>query len=206
MNRIGNTLYKATEWITKCALLQVYWLLFTLLGLIFLGFYPATIASFSLVRKWLMGETDLPLFKTFTQYFRTEFLKANLFGLVLNLFIALLLLDFFYIFINQSSGFEWINIPLFAYTLLFTLFTFYLFPVYVHFDQTLGQQFKNAFFIMLLSPWHTMLMLICLSSVSVLIYYLPAIGFIFGVSIYSFITMWFAMHAFRHLQDKNKAS
>lgn len=206
MNRIGNALYKATEWITKCALLQVYWIIFTLSGLIILGFYPATIASFAIIRQWIKGNTDIPLFKNFLIYFRREFLKANLFGLILNIFIALLCLDIFYIYLNQASGFEWINIPLFAYILLFTLFTFYLFPVYVHYDQIILKQFTSAFSIMLVSPWHTLLMLITFSSASVIIYILPAVGFIFGISIYGFITTWFAMHAFLNIQKKHLES
>jgi len=62
---------------------------------------------------------------------------------------------------------------------------------------------KHAFFIMLIHPFHSLLMVLSLASLFIIIYYFPAIGLIFGVSSIAYITMWLALHAFNKVQKKN---
>ncbi|WP_084028990.1 YesL family protein [Bacillus sp. J33] len=57
--------------------LNLLWIAFSLLGIVLFGFFPATAAMFSVVRKWIMGETDVRVFKEFWQTYRKEFWKAN---------------------------------------------------------------------------------------------------------------------------------
>ena len=60
------------EWVLKF-LRQSAVVCFTMLGIGVFGFMPATTALFSVTRKWIMGKTDIPIFKTFWQAYRGEF-------------------------------------------------------------------------------------------------------------------------------------
>lgn len=205
MNATSSFIYNLAEWITKFAYLNLLWMFFTLLGGIFLGLFPSTIAMFAIIREWLKGDTDIPLFRTFWKHYSAEFLKSNKLGIFVTLLTVFIVLDIFYIQSTESSLLSWTYLPLFAFMLLFVMFLFYLFPSFVHFDAKLGQIIKNAFFIMLINPLPTLLIFLCLIPFFYLVSLLPAIGFIFGGSVYALISMRFSLHAFQKVQEKKQA-
>jgi uncharacterized membrane protein YesL len=204
MNNTRNALYSIMEWITRFAYINVLWILFSLVGGIILGFFPSTIAMFAIVRDWLRGNTDLPVFKTFWGYFKKEFWKSNRLGLVIMAIVLLIGIDIWYIQINLNNLFTWISIPLFAFMLLFLIFLFYIFPSFVHYDLKIVQLIKNALLIMLINPLHTFLIILCLGLLYFVMNFLPALAFIFGGSSYAFITMWACLHAFNKVQRKQE--
>ncbi|GAB3058964.1 YesL family protein [Virgibacillus ainsalahensis] len=204
MNSLANGLYTILEWIMKFAYINVLWVLFTLAGGVIFGIFPSTIAMFSIIRKWLTVNPDIPVFKTFWEYFKQEFLKSNRLGIVI-IFISLLVgLDIYYIQSSSNDMLTWTYIPLFAFILLFIFFLFYLFPVFVHYDLKVRHIMKHAFLIMLISPVHLLLMILCLASLYFVMYLLPATAVIFGGSAYAFITMWLSLHAFNRIQQKQE--
>ncbi len=73
MGGIMGGFYRVSEWIMRFAYVNILWGLFTLAGLVLFGFMPATVAMFTVIRKWLMGETDIPVFKTFFASFKKRF-------------------------------------------------------------------------------------------------------------------------------------
>lgn len=202
MNSTSTAIYTILEWITKFAYVNLLWILFTLAGGIIFGFYPSTVAMFAMIRDWLRGNPDLPVFKTFWKYFKKDFIKSNLLGIFLNLIIALIVLDVMYIQSNHNDLLSFTYIPLFAFMLLFLLFIFYLFPTFVHFELKITKLIKNAFLIMLISPIHTFLIAISLVSVYFIMKSIPALFFIFGGTTYAFITTWIGLHAFDKIQTK----
>lgn len=203
MNSTKNTIYQITEWITRFAYLNLLWVAFTLLGAVVLGLFPATTAMFSVCRKWLRGQTDVPVFRTFWNYYRKDFAKSNGMGLFIWLIAALIAADVFYLLTLDAVQLSWTSIPLFAFMLLVLLFLFYLFPTFVHFDIKVTQVLKNAFLIMLINPLHSLLILFCLVPLFLIMQALPALAFIFGASSYAFITMWISLNAFHKTAEKN---
>lgn len=199
LNPVASKIYNILDWITKFAYVNLLWVIFTLIGGIILGFYPATVALFAVVRDWLRGKVDLPVFKTFWKYYRIDFLKSNLLGLFLNILLLLIALDIFYINLNEQL--TWTYIPLFAFMLIAALFLFYIFPSFVHFDLKITLLIKNTFLIMIISPIYSFLMIICLVSVYFIMYSIPALFFIFGTATYAFITTWLSLHAFEKIQQ-----
>lgn len=190
----SSKLYRIMEWVTRFAYLNLLWIGFTLIGLGVVGFFPSTIAMFAITRDWLKGKTDFPIFRKFWSYYKQDFMKSNLLGVVIIMLGLIVAIDIYYITMTETM--RWINIPLFAFMILILLFLFYLFPAFVHFDVNLIPLLKNAFLIMLISPIHSLLILISLGSLFLTVRLIPALAFIFGGSIYSFITMWLALHAF----------
>ncbi|SFB00562.1 Uncharacterized membrane protein YesL [Lentibacillus halodurans] len=202
MNMFASTLYRIMEWITRFAYVQLLWICFTFFGFVILGFFPSTAAMFAVVRDWIRGKTDIRIFKTYWNYFKTDFFKANLFGIPIISITLLIGINVYYIQIDISEHLTWTYIPLFAFMFLFTLLLFYLFPVFVHYDLKIFKVIKNTFLIMLISPIHSLLIVISLVSLFWLMKSIPALAFIFGGSIYAFITMWLSMHAFRSIERK----
>ncbi|UOK57848.1 DUF624 domain-containing protein [Bacillus sp. OVS6] len=58
-NTLIGKFYTLAEWILKAMYLHLLWIIFTLAGGIVLGVMPSSTAVFSIIRKWLQGETDL---------------------------------------------------------------------------------------------------------------------------------------------------
>src|SRR5690625_7256835 len=82
MNTYGG-FYKAFDWIYRIAFLNVLWLLFSVVGPIIFGFFPATVAMFSIVRLSILQE-NVPIFHTFWTVYKRESIKSNLLALILS--------------------------------------------------------------------------------------------------------------------------
>lgn len=200
MNKMSSAIYNILEWITRFAYLQLLWLLFTLVGGILFGFFPSTISMYAIIRRWLRGDTEFAIFKYFWRFYKNDFLKSNLLGVFLLLVGSIIGLDLYYIQQTSNTFLSWTSAPLFAFMILFLLLVFYVFPAFVHYELSIFLVIKNAFLIMLIHPLHSFLMLLCLASLAVIMYIIPALAFIFGASTVSFITMWLSLHAFNRVQ------
>ncbi|WP_047982729.1 YesL family protein [Ornithinibacillus contaminans] len=204
MNHVSTRLYTILEWITKFAYVNILWLTFTLLGGVVLGVFPSTIALFAIMREWLRGKTDIPVFQSYWNFFKQDFVKSNVLGIFITLIMVLIGLDILFVHSHITSDFKWVSIPLFSFMLVSLLFIFYIFPAFVHYELTTLHIIKNAFLIMLIHPINNLLILLCLVSAYSLMVLIPALFFIFGASIYAFITMWIALNAFNNVQEKKE--
>lgn len=189
------------EWITRFAYLQLLWITFTFLGFIAFGLFPSTTAAFSVVRRWLLGETDAPIFKTFSKYYKKEFLKSNFLGLFVSIGISLILFNLYFVDATTLNGLSTLHIILFAVILFYLIFIFYLFPSFVHFEGNIFKVMKNALLFLLISPLHTLLMALSITSLLIIFYTIPALAFIFGISSYTFITTWIGLKAFQKVNQ-----
>ncbi|WP_085523013.1 YesL family protein [Tuberibacillus sp. Marseille-P3662] len=201
MNHASGVIYNAMEWLTRFAYINLLWGLFSLLGGLIFGFFPATTAMFTLVREWLKGNADIPIFPSFWKHYRSEFIKSNLLGLFIALIGIMIYIDVRYIQLSLNTM-ALTYIPLFAFMLLFILFLLYIFPAFVHYDLKVPQVIKNAFFIMLIHPLHNLFMVISLVAIFFVMKAIPALAFIFGGSTYAFITMWMCLNAFNKISRK----
>jgi len=190
-------LYTLTEWITKFAYVNLLWIGFSLLGLVLFGISPSTVAMFAVIRKWLMGESDIPVFQTFWDTYKKEFLRSNGLGLVLAILAIIIYIDLFYIKIDTSF-----QIPLYLIIFTIVITVLYIIPVYVHYEVKFIQLFKNAFFIMLVNPIPNMMMIIGFIAAIFVMKFIPALWFIFGGSITAGIIMASCYVAFQKIEKK----
>jgi uncharacterized membrane protein YesL len=203
MNRISiNGFYSATEWITKFAYINLLWIGFSIVGLLIFGFFPATVSLFTVVRKWLMGERDIPIFRTFLDTYKKEFIKSNLLGLIVMFTAGLIVLDFVYMKSNGTSLTKVIHIPLYMFIFIFALTTLYLFPVYVHYDLKLLQLIKNSFFMILINPISTLVIIISGVTIFFVLKFIPGLGFFFGGSLTAASIMAASYTAFKKIDQK----
>ncbi|MBM7585597.1 putative membrane protein YesL [Bacillus pakistanensis] len=198
---IGNLLQQTSEWVTRLVWVNLLWLLFIGAGLGVFGFMPATIALFTVTRKWTMGDFDISPWKIFNETFKKEFLRANLAGAI---FVLLGLFIYFDLKVAEMmpgifSIFLYAFFLFLALVLLFTLI--YFFPLYVHYHLSMKDYFKQAFIYSIVSPATTLLMTAGLFCIGYLIYHLPGlIPFISGVMMaYWIINV--CMKRFRRLEE-----
>lgn len=198
-----STLDNILQWITRMAILNLCWIAFTILGLGVFGFFPATVASLSVSRNWIMGENCLKIWGVFTNVFRKEFLLANGLGWLLTLFGGVLYFNYQLI---ASPSNEYPMIITFAfYFLLFvySLLIIWSFPLLAHYHTNLLNYFKNAMIIGLSKIHQTITIGILLFAI---IYYtlkLPTLILFMTFSIFSMVWMWLSIRIFLEIDNMN---
>ena len=194
--------YRICIWITRFAYVNILWVAFTVLGLFVFGFMPATAAMFSVLRKWVNRDHEIPIFQTFWETYKKEFVQANIFGYLIAIIGYVLYIDLQ--FLRAQEGFLFmlsygILILFFAYFIIIL----YAFPMFVHFKLKLHHYLKWSFIIGFVHPVMTILMAIG-SSVAIYFIYvkLPALALFFGGSVIAYVLMWGAAQTFYKVNIK----
>ncbi|MEH7546704.1 MULTISPECIES: YesL family protein [Bacillaceae] len=204
MGRVMGGLFTVSDWIWKLALVNILWIFFTLTGFIVLGIIPATVALFTVVRKWHMKETDIPISRIFFNTYKKEFLRANLVGLLIGAIGFFLFIDYRLVMAIGGTVQSILSILLLILIGLFLITLLYLFPVYVHFELKFFQYFKYAFYIGTLNIHITILMVAVLLLLSFPLSFFPGFIPFFSVSLMSIVMMFGATMAFKRIEKKQK--
>ena len=193
-------LFTVFEWIMKLAYVNILWFLFTAAGLVMFGFMPATVALFTIVRKWLMKEIDIPIWRTFLTVYKNEFRKSNILGLILAVGGALIYVDFQFL-LNTGGIIRLVmSIFLLIATCIYLILLSFFFPVYVHYDLKVFDYLKYAFLLGTLNFHMVLFMLAGLSAAVFLLLYVPGlIPFFSAVSI-SCVLMSGGVYSFKRVQ------
>lgn len=180
-------------WVYNLFLLNLLWFVFSLIGLILFGLFPATAALFSVLRKLIMETDDLSTLevtKLFWSKFKFEFLKSNLVGFLISFCGFILYLDIRVLQQLDNNLFHVsLTIVTFVIGFVYLLTLLYIFPVFVHFDMKIFQYPKHAFILAIGRPLQTLVMMIILAIVIFLYTLLPGLMPVFGVSLVSVIIM-----------------
>jgi len=191
------------EWLVRLAYLNLLWIAFTLIGLVVLGFFPATTAMYAICRKWLLGDEDIPIFKTFRKLYFSEFIKSNVIGFVLLLIIFLLYFDIKFFQSFQHYFFQVLSIISFIMLFVFFVASLYIFPSIVHYKFTLIDYLKNCFIFSIGRPLHTIIMLSGVFTVCFILIHIPGLIPLFGGSSLSLLLMCVAMRVFPKIKTEN---
>lgn len=203
MEKTMNGLYTLCEWISKGALVNLIWL-----GYLIAGFgltaVPTAIAAFTVIRKWLRGETDLKIWRTFHTAFMTACIKSWKPALLFTGTLILLITQAAYFFINGGAH----PVQLAATVLFITVIggiSLYLFPVWVHYELSFIQIVKQAALIAIISPLHTLLMAFSAAALVLLFAAIPALIPFFGLITFAVAFMVPAYHRFIQISRKKEA-
>lgn len=202
MGGLMGGFYRISEWVWRLFYVNILWLLFLFPGLIIFGFFPSTAAMFAVTRKWVRGEPDIPVFKTFWQSYKTEFVKSNIIGLILLLVIYVFYIDFQFIQISTTGFIRYLHIPLIVILFISALVGLYVFPVFVHYDIKMFQVFKNSFLLMIMFPFVTILMVVACIGVYWIMLRVPGLIPIFGGSLIVYVLTFGANLTFNRLEMK----
>ncbi|WP_059102616.1 YesL family protein [Shouchella shacheensis] len=206
MQGIGFGILKIPEWILKFVYVNTLFVVFSVASLVLFGFFPALAAMFFIIRKWLEGETDIPVFKRFWYQFKCDFFKSNKLGYIV--FITGLALFVYYELIQQLGGmtfFLLMNVW-FMTTFIYILTALYIFPVFTYYANNILATIKTAFLTMVVSPLPTIMMISGLLIIFVVLFQLPGLVPITAASLIAFFLMWSAEIAFTHIQKRQRAT
>ncbi|WP_256756805.1 YesL family protein [Cohnella sp. WQ 127256] len=176
--------YKLSEWIMRLSVTNVLWLLtsipFWFLVIVFLNasevgqlqaviiplavvapftLFPATSAMFSVARKWVLGDTDVPLLKTFFRSYKQNYVQAMLGGIVYALLFAILIIDF-QVYLKQMAGYQLLAYLFVALMLLLLISLLHFFSLLSHFHMKTIQLLKNALILTIGRPIRSLIMAI----------------------------------------------
>ncbi|MEH7379261.1 DUF624 domain-containing protein [Bacillus sp. JJ1533] len=204
MKGLMQGFYTLCEWVMRLAFLNILWVLFSLLGGIVFGIFPSTVAMFDISKKWLKGETGLPIFIHYWQTFKKCFIKGNTLGLLLTVIGIVLYVDF-NLFINfDSMPFMILSVLAIIAILLYCLLLVYIFPIFVSYEVSILHCLKFATLIGVYKPISTF-SIIC---AGILLYLLfstfPPVFFFFGASITSYVIMWISQNAILNIKNTVK--
>ena len=188
--------YSISEWVLRFAYVNVLWIAFTLLGFVVFGFFPATLAMFTVVRKWVLKQTDIPVFKTFWATYKKEFVKGNLLGLIIGLSSFFMYSNIRIVEATTVPAFKLLYVPNVIVIMLFLFTLLYIFPVLVHFDVSLKEGVKNSFILMTINPIPTFCMATLTGFLCFIFLKIPGVTPFFSGSIIAFLLMWLSNYVF----------
>ncbi|WP_170885574.1 YesL family protein [Bacillus alkalicellulosilyticus] len=186
-------LFRISEWITRLAYINILWIFFSIVGFLVIGFFPSTVAMFTVMRKLVMREVDIPIFMTFWLTFKKELVKSNILGYIVSTLGIVLYINITFLQ-HSDTNISFLLIPNMMIALLFLLTILYVFPVYVHYEYSIMAVLKNSLLLMIIHPIATMSMIIGSFTILIALNVLPAFSFFFSGSgfalLFTAISLW----------------
>lgn len=134
------------EWIWRIVSINLCWIAFTVLGLGIFGFFPSSIALFTIVRKWLRKETDVSVWKTFSQVYFKEWKRTNGIALVYYAIGIFLFIDLRIVMEFMTGALSTFMLVFFCVLFLFLFLAIgYFFALYTHFELPVKDYIKQSF-------------------------------------------------------------
>lgn len=165
---------------------------------------PASAAMFAVARKWVMGEEDVPLFKTFIRGYKDNYLQAMLGGLVFTV-VSIILYVNYHFYVGMSESLRWLSMLFLSFGVVLVAAFINFLSILVHFQMKLFQILKNALILTLGQPFTS----ISLLAVNGIILYISTkftflIPFFMG-SLCATASFWYFNRSIQKIQTKAEA-
>lgn len=195
--------YRASQWVSRLAYINILWIGFTLLGLIVFGFFPATAAMFAITRKWIMGKKDISIFRNFWLLYRYEFKKVNILGFIMVFIGVILYVDLTFFSISNTLLLQIIQYCLLVVSILYIIALIYFFPVYAYYNFNFMQHIKYSLLVGLRSPLFTILMVVATLCINYLVVKVPGLIPFFSGSVTSIVLILIVQPIFNRFEKEN---
>lgn len=202
-HQIVNSLDRLLKIILQMAWLNFLWFLFTLLGLIVGGIFPATTAAISVARKWIRDKTIDSTFQTFKETYRTEFKTSNIVGFSLVSMGALLVLNYYALLKFGEQIPVFIVFAYYFIIFIFSISLVWLFPLLSHYDAKVTQHFKNALIIGFIRLPTTVSIMVSIFLIIYVSLKLPSLLLFFSVSLIALSIAFLTDRIFKEIDNKN---
>lgn len=193
-------------WITRLAVVNILWILFSLLGLLIAGIFPATVALLGVSRKWVLGEHDFKVLDVFAKIYRKEFVKANMLGLLFVIMGCLLYVNHLTLLKNHNDILFLVPFAFYFLVFFYIIASIWVLPLLAHYENKLFLYIKSAIVIGLAKIHYTCAIGLIMIAITYFSLNFPGLlpFFTFGVS--STIIMWISMKVFKQLEINNTQS
>lgn len=176
-----SKLFVVCEWIMNLVLLNLLFLFFSCVGLIFFGVAPAYTAMSLIFNKLSEGE-DVPVVRSFYTIFKRELIQSNKFGLLFGYLYLLLFINFLFIQTLPLAIQTTAMFALIAVSTLVLASSIYIFPLYIKFESTVWLLIKNSFLLAVAFLPRTIFSVILICSVAIICVYQPILILLIGFS------------------------
>ncbi len=198
----GSLLVNFCDWAYKFLILNFLWVAFTLLGGVIFGIMPSTIATFYILRKFVQGDLDIPLFKTYKEVYFKEFKKANICGVFFGAIFLFLAFDLSILFKMEALYSTILYIIVMAVLFYVTIAFIYFFPTYVHFELKIKDYIKNSFILSLISPIQTFVVIISFGLLFAFVKFMPGLIPFFFIVVPCYLVMKVLYKRFLQLRKR----
>lgn len=221
--------YKISEWIMRLSVTNILWLICSIpfvavlvpimfaetndqvlsnliLSAVLAPFtlFPATAALFGVTRKWVMGEVDAPLLKTFFKNYKESYKQAMLGGILYAVLFAVLVVDF-RVYLDKLGSWGIISYLFLALMVLVGVSLLNFFSMLVHYHMKTLQLLKNALLITIGRPIRSLMTVIMCGFVLYISFSSAKLMFLvpfFTMSIVGAIAFWNFYGIYTKLQEQ----
>ncbi|MFC4778606.1 YesL family protein [Paenibacillus sp. GCM10023252] len=215
--------YRISEWIMRLSVTNVLWIIcsipfwfFSIVllqastpGEVYAAFlpmaivapftlFPATGAMYTVARKWVMGEVDVPLLKTFFRGYKENYKQSMLGGILYTILIGILAVDF-YVYQKEINLLSYVFIALIA-LLFVSMFNY--FSMMVHYHMKTLQLLKNAILLTIGKPFRSISAAIMAGAV---VFFSTRFTFLipfFMMAVIAYLTFWNFYMIYQKLQEQ----
>lgn len=190
------------HWIERLVYVQFLWILFTVLGLGVFGLFPATSAMFTIMRKWLTTDEEIPVFSFMWKTYRSEFLKSNLY------FYSLLLIGgslYFYFKLCQNQTglfFAILSIVLAIAGVFYCLSVMIAMPIYTHYELSLLSFYKIILYTIYSYPLYMITIIVIYGLFYLLMSKIPGLVPFFSFSVLAIAVMFIMTHVLNKMDER----
>lgn len=226
MKGLMGGFYRISEWIMRLSVTNVLWVicsipcLYTLMLAVFFTsdanvqlqmlyfslalspftLFPATAALFTVARKWVMGEGDVPMFKTFFRGYKENYLQSMIGGLLYAAMFTIIVVDF-KVYWNQP------NMQLISYLFVGFLFIlvvsmFNFFSMLVHYHMKTFQLLKNALLVSIGRPFRSISTLFMAGIILAISFRFNFLLPFFTGSLVAYVSFWNFHLIYQKMQDQ----
>lgn len=178
--------YRISEWIMRLSVINVLWIVcsFPFFYLVLAGLiaasenpdvgvqsltliavvtpftlFPATAATFTIARKWVTGDADVPLFKTYFRGYKENYLQSMLGGIFFILFYVIVYVNYTF-YMKQGNTLSLLSILFIILLVILSCAMFHFFSLMVHFHMKFFQLLKNSVLITIGNPLTTIMLMV----------------------------------------------
>lgn len=185
-------IYVICDELLWAARLNLLWIAFTLLGGVVLGIGPATVAAYDLARRHAMGKSFRAL-PEFAAVYRREFARGSLLVLPLVAVGVVLAADYLYF---TAVGTAALRLTTYAALVALVVVVAHLLPMYVHYDLRPLACLPKASLFALTRPAASVLLLFCLTAVTVAAASFPVLALTVAVGGWIQLNTWLCLRFF----------
>lgn len=188
-------------WISRLAYINILAVIFTLLGIVVLGLFPALFSIFSLSRKISKGE-EIRIMKDFRKAYFRDFLSSNILGYTLVIIGSILYINYKAILNSADTVFFGTIVAFYILTILYVVILIWLFPLYAEYQNTIFEYLKNSLIIGLVNIHYTLLILLILFFLLYISLKIPSLFLFFTFSLGIIIWYSIANKVFEKINSK----
>lgn len=184
---------RVCNWLIDLVVLNLLWIIFTLVGGIIFGIAPASSATCSIIRNKINREEKMNVIRQFVKYYFSSFVEMNK---VMILLYMLIFISHFYcvMLIKFNPIFSYIFIVIFLWMLLSFC---YFISLYSNYKMTIVKYIKTSVLIVFFKIRYTLLLLLSFGILALIYYEIPLLFIFFGASSVLMVTTIISKEVFR---------